>query len=250
MLRLHRLLQDLLIPHIQYSQLSYENVVRDKAKNVHTWLDVGCGHHLLVPWKEEEEKNLVDSIPMLIGIDADLDSVMRHRSLKNVVCGNIRELPFQANLFQLVTANMVVEHLDRPLEQFEEIHRVLSPGGRFVFHTPNAFGYPVLISRLMPERMKKRLALYIEGRGEVDVFPAYYRANTLGQVQMIANRVGFAIEEFRYVSSVPALSKFPGLFLIELLYLRLVEAFQSLSFLRQTMIVCLKKASVTHETES
>lgn len=43
------------------------------------------------------------------------------------------QLPFEADAFDVVVANFVVHHLARPEKVFQEIHRVLKSGGRFVF---------------------------------------------------------------------------------------------------------------------
>jgi len=47
-------------------------------------------------------------------------------------------LPFTDGLFNTVFMLDVLEHLERPVAAVKEISRVLSPGGRLVFSTPNA----------------------------------------------------------------------------------------------------------------
>lgn len=43
------------------------------------------------------------------------------------------QLPFDQSSFDVVVANFVVHHLARPETVFKEVHRVLRPGGKFVF---------------------------------------------------------------------------------------------------------------------
>jgi SAM-dependent methyltransferase len=61
---------------------------------------------------------------------------------------------------------MVVEHLDNPDEQFREIGRILKSKGVFLFHTRNAFGYGVILSKVVPEWLKGKLIYLLEGRAE------------------------------------------------------------------------------------
>jgi SAM-dependent methyltransferase len=46
---------------------------------------------------------------------------------------NAEQLPFAANTFDAVVSNFVVHHLARPTMVFQEVCRVLKPGGRFAF---------------------------------------------------------------------------------------------------------------------
>jgi ubiquinone/menaquinone biosynthesis C-methylase UbiE len=46
---------------------------------------------------------------------------------------NAEQLPFAANTFDAVVSNFVVHHLARPTVVFQEVCRVLKPGGRFAF---------------------------------------------------------------------------------------------------------------------
>ena len=46
------------------------------------------------------------------------------------------KLAFYNGYFDYVTMLAVIEHLDNPEDAFQEIHRVLKPGGRFIFTTP------------------------------------------------------------------------------------------------------------------
>jgi ubiquinone/menaquinone biosynthesis C-methylase UbiE len=52
---------------------------------------------------------------------------------------NAEHLPFEARTFDAVVSNFVVHHLARPTVVFQEVCRVLKPGGHFVF---SVFGAP------------------------------------------------------------------------------------------------------------
>ncbi len=47
------------------------------------------------------------------------------------------KLPWQDNLFKVATAWCVLPHLENPFHCVREIHRVLEPGGLFIFSAPN-----------------------------------------------------------------------------------------------------------------
>jgi SAM-dependent methyltransferase len=45
--------------------------------------------------------------------------------------------PFQDDEFDLVEADHVLEHLDRPFAVMRELHRILKPGGRLIIKVPH-----------------------------------------------------------------------------------------------------------------
>ncbi|MDO8669448.1 MAG: class I SAM-dependent methyltransferase [Candidatus Buchananbacteria bacterium] len=50
---------------------------------------------------------------------------------------NITPYPFSDNTFDLVEADHVLEHLDRPFKVMAEIHRILKPGGQLIIKVPH-----------------------------------------------------------------------------------------------------------------
>src|SRR5438552_3817688 len=133
-------LRDAIVPGLRYSQHFYEHRLAELVNPGVDWLDLGCGHHVLPLWKEQAERALVRRCRSVTGVDCDRPSLDRHRSVRRLVCGDITGLPFRDGSFDLVTANMVVEHLRDPENQFREIGRILRPGGMLLLHTPNALG--------------------------------------------------------------------------------------------------------------
>jgi SAM-dependent methyltransferase len=240
-LRATTALQRRIVPELRYSQTQFEEHLQRHGSRATRWLDVGCGHQLLPPWRGEAERALVGQCPVVVGMDYDLDSLRRHRTLRNVLRGDVSHLPFPDATFDLVTANMVVEHLADPAEQFREIARVLRPGGAFLFHTPNAQSYPVRVSRLLPDGVKKRLARVLEDRHAEDVFPTHYRANTEVQVRDIARRTGLAVESIHYTASTPVTAVVPPIALFELLWLRMLLRRPGMAKYRQTLICVLRR---------
>jgi ubiquinone/menaquinone biosynthesis C-methylase UbiE len=229
-----------LVPELKYCQYIYEEVLNEVVTDDIKWLDLGCGHQVLPAWRLEQEKKLIEKAGMVVGIDADLPSVEKHRSVHVKLVGNISALPFRESSFDLVTANMVVEHLDNPVLQFQEVSRVLKSGGIFVFHTPNAWGYSTMLARLLPESLKLALIRVLQGRPSEDVFKTFYRANTEADINRVAVATGFDPREVRLVASSAELAIVPPLAFLELLWIKLLltNAFRGL---RTNLIVTLTK---------
>lgn len=230
----------LIVPRLKNCQVVYEEVLQSYVNPEVAWLDLGCGHNILRVWRSEGERNLVRSCRRVVGLDADLDSLRRHQSIRSRVVGDIGRLPFSEGEFNLATANMVVEHLDEPARQFTEVNRVLARGGLFVFHTPNLRGYSTVMARLLPDRIKPGLATLIEGRAGHDVFKTHYRANTVEAIQKVAKVSGFEVMQVKLIATTAGLAAVPPLFLPELVWIRLLLT-EKLAHLRPNLIAILRK---------
>jgi len=231
----------IIAPNLCHAQSLYEKVLSSYVDSNTKWLDLGCGHQVLPSWRLEQEKKLVGRCRSVVGIDYDSGSLKAHKSISERVRGSITELPFRDNYFDLVTANMVVEHLDKPDAQFHEVFRVLKPGGGFVFHTPNALGYLTIGARLIPNRFKKRLVYLLEGRNENDIFETHYRANSRKKIGELAHATGFSLVKVKMMVTDAGFSSFsPPLAALELVWIRLLMT-ESLKPLRIQIIAILKK---------
>jgi len=240
LLNTYRALEHTIVPDLRNAHCVYGDVLGSHVPGA-DWLDVGCGHHVLRLWQEEQEAGLVSRCHKVVGMDGDFASLQKHRSIHDRVLGAIDQIPFRDESFDLVTANMVVEHLDAPTIQFCEICRVLKPGGLFIFHTPNKNGYSTLLARAIPERAKKGLVNLLEKeRAAGDVFQTFYKVNTEQAVRQFAEFAGFEVQELRMVATGANLIIFPPLVICELALIRLLMA-KPFKTLRTNMIVVLRK---------
>ena len=160
-------------PGLRSSQYAYYERLRDALEGGGHWLDLGCGHQVFGEWMGREEQEVIGRSRAAVGIDLDWEGLRRHRAMPGKVSGDLQRLPFQSGSCAVVSANMVVEHLAEPARVLEEVHRVLRPGGVFVFHTPNYLHWGTLVAARLPERLKKSLIWYFEERQEDDVFPVH-----------------------------------------------------------------------------
>jgi SAM-dependent methyltransferase len=143
--------------------------------------------------------------------------------------------------FDVVTANMVVEHLDDPHSSFAEVARVLKRGGLFLVHTPNAKAFPTTLARLLPDSVKAPLARVLDNRRSIDVFPTYYRCNTAADIGRAAQAAGLVPVELSFVSSTALFSVVPPLAFLELLWLRAIQR-DARRHLRSNVIAMLRKS--------
>lgn len=247
--RVYWALRAKIAPRLRYSQDDYEEALARHVRPDRDWLEIGCGHSVLPAWRAGQEREIVARCRSVVGVDYDMGSLKGHATISKKLRADVARLPFESGSFDLATANMVVEHLDRPLEQFREIHRVLRRGGVFLFHTPNALGYVTIFGRLLPDRWKQRLALLLEDRGAADVFRTHYRANTEREIRGLAARSGFEVVELELVNSDAVFAVVPPLALLELLWLRAL-ATRALRSLRPNLIVALRKGPAPGEGPS
>ncbi|QQS49218.1 MAG: methyltransferase domain-containing protein [Acidobacteriota bacterium] len=180
------------------------------------WLDVGCGRSVVPPWlkgAEEAEAALIRRSGLLAGADPDFGALRENRSCALRVCFDGQRLPFADSSFDLVTSNMVFEHVERPEVLLREIRRVLGRGGRMLALTPNWLDFVTIGSRLIPDRLQRQLVSRIEGRAEAEIYPTRFRFNRPAVIARMLGDCGFTqcrIENLEHpdiYSGVPLLAR-------------------------------------------
>lgn len=100
--------------------------------------------------------------------------------------------PVEDGSIDLAVSDWTMEHVEKPEEFLRECHRVLKPGGFLCLRTANRLGYVVALSSLIPERIHTKVLNKVQpGRAAQDVFPAFYRCNTVGKLSHALKGLGF-----------------------------------------------------------
>lgn len=173
---------------------------------------------------------------VIVGVDIDL-AIRENVGLDAKVLYDGDRLPFADASYDLCLARWVLEHLKSPETALSEIGRVLRPGGRLLFVTPNLLYFPYALSRAIPSRLHPFLVRIVTGRDSRDVFPTQYRANTRRRLRRLLAAAGFRERSLRVHLPHPAYLEFslPTL-LIGACYERLVNRFARLEDLRQLVV--------------
>ncbi|HWE43864.1 MAG TPA: class I SAM-dependent methyltransferase [Gemmatimonadaceae bacterium] len=170
------------------------------------WLDIGAGHKIHGGWKGPSSEELAGRAGYLAGCDIGED-VLKHPHLHDRRVADAAHLPWADATFDLVSANMVVEHLSDPEAVFREVRRVLKPGGAFVFVTPNR-NHPIIRTAafLVPPALRRLYGIVFERRAAEDVFITEYRCNTVEEIARLSRATGLVPELIEaFVSEFPIL---------------------------------------------
>lgn len=189
------------------------------------WLDAGCGWRMLGEDLEPLEDALLKEAGLVVGVDIERQSLSKHRNIARRVCATLDALPFAERSFDLVTCNMVAEHLSDPQQVFAELCRVLKPSGVLVVHTPNSLNYLVkanqIFKKVVPPALLIKIARLSEGREPSDFFPTFYRANSVRKLRQLFSEVGLDTEEVHLLTAPqPFFRFFAPLAFFELLLMR------------------------------
>jgi 2-polyprenyl-3-methyl-5-hydroxy-6-metoxy-1,4-benzoquinol methylase len=234
--------QRVLVPGLRNSQDCYREVLTSHVKPGTVWLDLGCGHQLFPEWLpsgEEAQASLTARAKHIVGIDYDFESLQKHRGITDKVRGDIECLPFKDHSFDLVTANVVVEHVVNPKALLFEVRRVLKPSGVFLFHTPNLCSYGTLSTYLIPPFFRAKLAHFLQGRRQEDVFPTHYRLNTSTVIEDLTRETGFELCKLMFVESSAQTVILGPVVIFELLLIRILRL-GCLRQFRTNLIVTLR----------
>jgi ubiquinone/menaquinone biosynthesis C-methylase UbiE len=230
-----------IVPGHASSQYVYWRELKQNLPEAAVWLDLGCGRQLFAEWMAAEQQEMIRRSKQLVGIDLNRASLLRHEGLRDRVEGSLEGLPFRDGAFDLVTANMVVEHLRDVHGVLQEIRRVLKPGGLFIFHTPNYLNFAIFGASLVPQALKNRLIWFFEKRKEEDVFPTFYRMNTRKAIRRAGAAVGFSVVCLT-LTDTSALTVILGpIVVLELLWIRLCRV-KGLRNLRSNIVAVLRNS--------
>ena len=106
---------------------SVESTLFSNIKFVEPVLDIGCGDGIFAA--------LTFKNPITYGLDPnkrELICAKNSNAYENLICAYGNEIPLKDNLVGTVFSNSVLEHIKDLGPVFEEIYRVLKPGGLFV----------------------------------------------------------------------------------------------------------------------
>src|SRR2546423_13584431 len=233
-------LEKWITPDLLYSQYRYHEVLRAIVPAGCRWLDLGCGHQMFADWMNLEEKDLAARASVLVGADLDFDGLKKNRFAHLRIMANLEHLPLRVSSFDLITANMVMEHTEHPDIILREVQRTLAPGGYFVFHTPNRFNPAIRIAAVTPQALKNRIVGLLESRKEEDIFPTFYRANSIAEIRTAANSAGLDVTKIGTIRSSAVTGSLGPLSIPELLFLRMIKS-ERWEYLRSSIICILQK---------
>jgi SAM-dependent methyltransferase len=152
-----------------------------------TVLDFGAGRGA---WARDEAsayrkkiRNFRGRARKVIGCDVD-PVVLTNPSLDEAfVLETGKCLPLPDSSVDLIVADYVAEHIKDPCLFAKEISRLLSPGGWFCARTPSKYHYVSIISSMLPSRLGQSAIKRAQSeRRKEDIFPAFYRLNTLDAI--------------------------------------------------------------------
>jgi len=212
-------------------------IVRDKEV-----LDLGCGAGGKTVFIKENGAQRVVGVDLSELLIKQADCFQKERKMDiEFHQGNVCELPFKDNVFDLLIASDLVEHVKPPEKMFKEAYRVLKSGGVFLINFEPYYhflghhmwdminipwvhvffseqtrikAYKTLVKDIPDgaERLKFRLDVDVEGRE----YLGYLNGMTVHRFLSILDKSGFIVLKKQFIP----LSKFPFTLLNRLPFFR------------------------------
>jgi ubiquinone/menaquinone biosynthesis C-methylase UbiE len=191
-------------------------------------LDYGCGRGALaddpLPYRRDL-RIFKGKASRVIGVD------LNPQAASNPYIDEFRLIetthwPVSDQSIDLCTCDSVLEHVEFPESFFAEAKRVLKPGGYLCFRTSNLWGYPALIARLMPNQVHLPILKKVKpSLIEQDIFPTFYRCNTLPVLRRLLRENGFEHAVYGYGTEPSYLSFSRFAYWLGALYQKLAPGF-------------------------
>ncbi len=191
-------------------------------------LDVGCGRGAYQDDPVRMRKKLrifKHKVKKVIGVDVDRTAAENpFIDLFYLITSD--QWPLSDHSIDLILCDNVLEHVQRPNSFFNEINRILKPNGFLCLRTPNAYNYIALFAKLTPHKYHAKITDIVQkDRQERDVFPAYYRCNTIGKIQSILTFYNYTHVVYGYEAEPSYLSFSKFAYWIGVLHQRLAPGF-------------------------
>lgn len=163
----------------------------------------------------------------------------------NKLCAPGEAIPLPDESVDAVVCEYVVEHLTDPAAVLRELRRILRPGGRFVFVTPNAWSYSAIATRLTSQRFHERFLARLNrigGSANAKPYPTAFRMNTRRAIEALARDSRLAVRELHGTVDHPTYTyPFPVIHQAAVLWHLLLDKLDSLEPLRIAWVGVLEK---------
>lgn len=153
-------------------------------------LDVGCGRGACNDDSVVFRKNLRNfkgKVAKVIGIDVD-PSARENPFIDEFYLIKDNSWPIESDSIDLIVCDNVLEHISSPDQVFQEIRRVLNDGGYLCIRTPNRWSYIAIAATLIPNKHHSKVTAVVQDERKVeDVFPTFYKCNSIGRMKNLMN---------------------------------------------------------------
>lgn len=166
--------------------VTFYSRVNSLIKPYFTFLDIGCGRgayaETSIPFKRDL-RTFRHKCQRVIGIDVE-ESDSSNPFIDEFYKIEGTHWPIASESIDIAISDSVLEHIENPDLFFAEIQRVIKPGGYLCLTTTNIFGYVCIISKIILEKYHFSILRKAQPeRKELDIFPAYYRCNSVKKVR-------------------------------------------------------------------
>jgi SAM-dependent methyltransferase len=214
----------------------FERLIHSHLKADHVLLDAGCGRGAPVISK------FIGKAKRVIGVELVDFTPKARESGVELLNNDLSQINVDSECVDIVISRSVLEHIPDIEPVYMEIHRILKPGGKFLFLVPNLWDYVSLVSYFTPNKFHAWIVTKLEGRSGLDTFPTFYKSNSRASVTKLASQTGFKMNSFVYVGQYPSMFLFnPFLFFLATVYEKVITKIKMLNFLRGWILVELEK---------
>ncbi|WP_437956453.1 class I SAM-dependent methyltransferase [Sorangium sp. So ce119] len=194
--------------HAHYWEI-YQGIVDEAVTPAKVIIHLGCG----ALWFGQVATVSLEG-KTIYAVDPDEEALSRNPA-PHRLCAVGESIPLPDGCADVIVADHLFEHLEEPEALLHEAHRLLRPGGRFVFTSLNLFSYSGLATHLTPHwfhTFTMGLLRASSGSSNARPCPTYFRMNTLWTVERIAKATGFRVEKIHTGMDHPcSTALFPGL---------------------------------------
>jgi SAM-dependent methyltransferase len=164
-------------------------------------LDVGCGRGA---WLNDpvifrrDLRRLKGKCQKVIGLDVDPQAA-QNLSINEFHLLTGDNWPIPDSTIDICVCDYVLEHIQTPEHFFSECRRVLKAGGILCIRTTNLLSYFGIIAKLVPNRAHIRILHQAKEQvREQDIFPTYFRCNTIHLLRQYLSTNNFDHTVFGY----------------------------------------------------